>query len=274
MPAAAYALVLLVGAAASFAFVGRGSLSLDESVSASLAKSTWRQFTNTVTHREANMVLYYTVLRAWAHLGHGEAVLRSVSVIASIGTLALVVALASELFGRRVALICGLLLAVDPIVVQFAQEARGYALSLMLVTGSSLLFVRALRPGSRRVVWAAYVVVSALAAYANFWAALVPLGHGASLAFAGPNRVPWRRVVVSAFGLVVLLVPLGLLIHSTDSSGVNWAAGSTGGRLFTKVREDVPHPVIYLAVVLGVALVCGFLVAARRSPRAAKLFEQ
>jgi mannosyltransferase len=269
-----YLSVLLVGAVAFFAFLGRASLSLDETVSATIAKSTWRQFAHTVTHREANMVLYYAVLRAWAHLGHGEAVLRSVSVIASLAALALVVALASDLFGRRVALVCGLLMAVDPIVVQFAQEARGYALSLMLVTGSSLLFARAMKPGSGRSVWVGYVALSALAAYTNFWAALVPLGHAASLGFVDPGRVRWRRVVVSALGLAVLLVPLGLLIRSTDSSGVNWAAGSTGGRLFTKVRGDVPHPLIDLAVVLAVIVVLVLLVRLRRSPRASRLFEK
>jgi len=131
-----------------------------------------------------------------------------------------------------------------------------------------------MKPGSGRWVWAGYVVVSALAAYTNFWAALVPLGHGASLVFAGPGRVRWRRVLASALGLVVLLVPLGLLIRSTDSSGVNWAAGSTGGRLFTKVRGAVPHAVIDLVVALVVVVVLALLVRFRRSPRATKVFEQ
>ena len=39
-------------------------------------------------------------------------------------------------------------------------------------------------------MWVAYAVISALAAYANFWAALVPLAHGASIAFLPPGTAP------------------------------------------------------------------------------------
>ena len=45
-------------------------------------------------------------------------------------------------------------------------------------------------------------------------------------------------MLASAVALVVLLVPLGLLIESTDSAGVNWASGSSAGRLFTHIRAS------------------------------------
>jgi mannosyltransferase len=149
----------------------------------------------------------------------------------------------------------------------FAQDGRGYALSLLLVSASSALFVRGLRHPSGRGVWVAYAVVSALAAYANFWAALVPLAHGASLAFLPPRSAPWRRLIPTGVGLGLLLVPLALLIHATDSSGVNWAAGSSAGKLFTTARADIPHPVIDLAVVVAVAVVVWLVALVRRHPR-------
>jgi mannosyltransferase len=173
-----------------------------------------------------------------------------------------------RLFDRRTALVCGLLLAVDPLVVVFAQDARGYALSLLLVSASSALFVRGIRAPSGRALWAVYAVVSALAAYTNFWAALVPLAHGASLAFLPRHSAPWRRLVPTGVGLGVLLVPLALLIHATDSSGVNWAAGSSAGKVFSKVRADIPHPVIDVAVLLAVAVVVGAVAVVRRHPKA------
>ncbi|HVC71027.1 MAG TPA: glycosyltransferase family 39 protein [Acidimicrobiales bacterium] len=259
--------VVIVGAIASFLSVGRASFSLDESVSTTLAGASWHTFSHSVLHREANMSLYYLLLRLWMHLGHSEAVVRSLSVLVSVAALAVLMVLARQLFGRRSAVIGGVLLAVDPLVVMFAQNARGYALSLLLVSCSSALFVSALRSPARTGLWVAYALVSALAAYANFWAALVPLAHGASLAFLARRSAPWRRLVPTAVGLAVLLVPLALLIHATDSSGVNWAAGSSAGKIFSKVRADVPHRVIDLAVLLVVAAVVVTVAVVRRHPK-------
>jgi hypothetical protein len=258
--------VLLVGACLSVISLGSASFSLDESVSTTLASAPWHAFTQSVLHREANMSLYYLLLRGWMHLGHSEAVVRTLSVVVSVAALFVVMLVARALHGRRVALIAGILLAVDPLVVLFAQNARGYALSLLLVSASSALFVAALRSPSRSGLWVAYALVSALAAYANFWAALVPLAHGVSLAFLPPRSAPWRRLVPTAVGLAVLLVPLALLIHATDSSGVNWAAGSSAGKVFSKVRATVPHPVIDLAVVLAVVVLVVAVAVLRRHP--------
>ena len=274
VPAAA---VLVVGFLASIVTVGRASFSLDESVSATLAHAPWHSFSQTVLHREANMSLYYVVLRLWVDLVGAppgvdpEAVARTLSVLASVGAVAVIMAMVRRLFDRRTALICGLLLAVDPLVVLFAQNARGYALSLLLVSASSALFVRGIRTPAGPGTWVAYALVSALAAYANFWAALVPLAHGASIAFLPPGSAPWRRLVPTGVALGVLLVPLALLIHATDSSGVNWAAGSSAGKVFSKIRADVPHPVIDAAAVLAVALVVVVVAVLRRHPRAQPL---
>ena len=189
--------VLVVGFLISVVSVGRASLSLDESVSTWLAWSPWHVFTRTVLHREPNMSLYYLSLRGWKAVattvfGHGvgaETIVRTFSVAASVGALAVIMVVTRRLFDRRTALVCGMLLAVDPLVVMFAQDARGYALSLLLVSASSALFVRGIRQPSGWGLWLGYAVVSALAAYTNFWAALVPLAHGASIAFL-PRRMP------------------------------------------------------------------------------------
>ena len=134
---------LVLGAVLGSLFLGTHSLFLDESVSSTLATAPWHFFANTVSHREANMALYYLLLRGWVVFGHGEIALRSLSVILAVGALWVVIMLARSLFGRRVALLAGLLLAIDPLYVQFAQDVRGYSLALLLVSAVLLL----LRPG-------------------------------------------------------------------------------------------------------------------------------
>ena len=230
-----------------------------------------------MTHREANMALYYLLLRGWVVFGHGEIALRSLSVILAVGALWVVIMLARSLFGRRVALLAGLLLAVDPLYVQFAQDVRGYSLALLLVSASCFFFVRGIRqvdPPSR-FCWTAYTAVTALAAYSNFWAALVPVGQALSLAFLPPGRIPWRRMLTSAVALVVLLVPLGLLIEATDSAGVNWASGSSAGRLFTHIRASTfPMPCLDLLVLVAVVAVVAVIVLARRRPAFGAVFDR
>jgi mannosyltransferase len=220
------------------------------------------------------MMLYYLLLRGWAVLGHSEIALRSLSVVFAVGALWVVIMLARSLFGPRVALIAGLLLAVNPLYVEFAQDLRGYALALLLVSASCLLFVRGIRQADPHpgLSWTAYTLVTALAAYSNFWAALVPLGQALSLAFLPPGRIPWRRVLPAAVALVVLLLPLGLLIHSVGDE--SWAAGSSAGQLFTHIRASVPHPVLDLLAIAAVAGTVAAIVLARRRSAVGAVFDR
>src|SRR5579872_1563808 len=254
-----YLLVLALGALGGFAFLGRSALYLDEAVSTSIARTPWHRFTDVVVHQESNQSLYYLVLRGWIHVGDSEFVMRTLSVVAVVAALAVLMYVTNELFGRKVALVCGVLLAVDPLIVEMAQDVRGYALSVLFVSASSALFVHAITRSSGPLSagwtsWAGYVVFSALAAYTNFWAALIPVAHAVSLAFLPPGGIPWRRLVPSGVVLALLLVPLGLLIHANDSSGkYKWASGTSAGHLFAKVRAKVPHAAIDLVVLLVVA---------------------
>ena len=79
-------------------------------------------------------------------------------------------------------------------------------------------------------------------------------------------------MLTSAVALVVLLVPLGLLIESTDSAGVNWAAGSSAGRLFTHIRSSVPHALLDLVVLVAAVAVVVLVVLARRRADIGRLF--
>ena len=265
---------LVLGGVLGSLFLGTHSLFLDESVSATLATAPWHRFANVVSHREANMALYYLLLRGWVVFGHSEIALRSLSVLLAVGALGVVIAVSRELFGRRIALAAGLLLAVNPLYVQFAQDVRGYALALLLVSASCYFFVRGVgyRSPAPRWCWTAYTVVTALAAYSNFWAALVPLAQALSLAFLPPGKIPWRRVVPAAVALAVLLIPLGLLIQSTDNAGVNWAAGSSAGHLFTRIRSSVPHAVLDLLALAAVVVVVAGIVFLRRRRDVGEVF--
>ena len=93
--------------------------------------------------------MYYTVLKAWTEwFGTSEVALRSLSVVCSLLTVT-VVALAGKLLkmgagGDRVALIAALFLSVNRGSVDYAQQARPYALQTLFATLTLLCAIRLL----------------------------------------------------------------------------------------------------------------------------------
>jgi hypothetical protein len=64
-----WVLVLTLGAAALRLFhLGHKSFWADEAVSITLAEFRWADFQHFLTHSEANMALYYVLLRIWSQM--------------------------------------------------------------------------------------------------------------------------------------------------------------------------------------------------------------
>ena len=196
--------------------------------------------------------------------------LRSLSVILAVGALWVVIMLARSLFGRRAALLAGLLLAVNPLFIQFAQDVRGYSLALLLVSASCFFFVRGIQQVDPppRFCWTAYTDRHRPGGlHATSGPRWSRSAQALSLAFLPPGRIPWRRILASAVALVVLLVPLGLLIRvHRQRRRRTGPSGSSAGRLFTHIRSSVPHAVLDLLVLIAAVAVVAVVVLARRRP--------
>src|SRR6185295_17039198 len=100
----------------------------------------------------------------------GEFGLRSVSAMAGVATVPVAYLLGAELSSRRAGIVAAALVAVNPMLVWYSQEARAYALFALLTALSLLYFVRALDRGQRRDS-VALGVVSALALATHYFAA-------------------------------------------------------------------------------------------------------
>jgi len=123
--------------------------------------------------------LYFVLLHFWLPLtGRTDWAVRFLSVIWGVLLVAGLYRAGAGLFDRRAGLVAALLGAVAPFFVAYAQEIRGYALVTLLTLASSYLGYRLLQaPGSKpptRVwLWGGYVLASAAALYAHYFAALV-----------------------------------------------------------------------------------------------------
>ena len=110
-----------------------------------------------VSNSEAAPVPYYLIAWLWvAAFGDGEAGLRSLSALLGTATIPIVFLAVRELSSVRAGLIAAALCACSPILVWYSQEARAFALGVLLAAVTFWLFARALDDSRRYglVLWA------------------------------------------------------------------------------------------------------------------------
>jgi mannosyltransferase len=195
--------------------------------------------------------LYYSIEKPWASLaGASELALRLPSVFATMLACGLLVLLANRLFDGRVAVLAGALLAVNPFVVKWSQQARGYTWLLAVSLVAMLLLLRALDRGTRGS-WALYGLAFSAVIVWHPPAGLVLVPAHAVLAYQ-------RRGRLVPHGLLAVVVVLAL--------GVPWAAQiamrSTGeGVAMNWLRFPTPevtaHTILDVSGAAGLGLLMG-----------------
>jgi uncharacterized membrane protein len=138
-------LVLLLAALVRFLTLTRQSVWLDESFSYWIAQQPPLQLVGWLWRHDTHGPLYYLLLQPMIALGGDEWLLRLPSALAGLASVGFLYALGAELFDRPTALLSALLLALSPLHIWYAQEARMYALVATLALAASLFLVRALR---------------------------------------------------------------------------------------------------------------------------------
>lgn len=193
------------------------------------AAGSWAAFGHVLWAREFNMALYYVLLRAWLHLGNSEVFIRLLSVIPGVATIAVVYAIAKRLCGSKVALTAALLLTIHGAHVAYSQEARSYALLVLLCTVSYLCFVLAIETPALKY-WFLYVLFSALAVYAHFFAFLILPAQLVALLWLPRAQIPWKRLLASMAAIALLTGP-AIVFVLTRNVGQLSEIHSTWGRL-------------------------------------------
>jgi hypothetical protein len=177
--------------------------------------------------------LYYLLLRGWVGVAaESEAVLRLLSAAAGTLFVAAVLWAGWEIFDARVGLWSGGAAALAPLHIYYSQEARAYALLVLLLLLTHVLVWRALR----RNTWPRWALASASALLALYthYLAILGLLPGAFLLWLRPGRAHWWR-----YGAAMLASGLGFL------PWVVWSFGLTprsyaGFDWIRKVWENTP----------------------------------
>jgi mannosyltransferase len=216
--------------ALDFLFIGRQSFWEDEGASWFFTHDGWGGLAHAMWRNDPNMALYYVFLHLWLHagLGDSEAAIRTLSAIFAVLTVPLIYLLGSRLFGPWSGALAAVLFASNSFIVEYAQQARSYALVTFLVTLSSYLFVIELERPSRRSR-VGYVLVSALAVYAQFFAVWVLIAQ--ALALAAVRRGSIGRRWKGSFGMILILcIPAAGQILRFRHGTIDWIPQPTLSR--------------------------------------------
>lgn len=189
-----------------------------------------------VMRQDGSPPLYYMLLHVWTAVtgGRSEATLHGLSLVFALLTVPVAFALARSLFGARAGWIAAALFATNPFVSQYAQEARMYALVMLLGTVVCGTFVGAFLLARGRRWTVAFALAMAALLYTHNWALF--LGAGLALAWLlfSRDREGW----VAAAIIAVLYAPwLPTLLFQAQHTGAPWANPPDFRDLYEAPRE-------------------------------------
>jgi mannosyltransferase len=214
------AAIVLFGAGLRFATLGQQSYRYDEAVTVLRVIHPGLFSTlSAVPNSESSPPLYYAVAWLWSRLfGVGEVDLRSFSALAGTAAIVFIYFAAARLTTKRVGLIAAAIVAVNPVLIWFSQDARAYSLVFLLTCLSFYFFARTLRPpreGPERRVLVGWAVFSALALATHYFAIFVVVPEAALMLWwaAGRRQVLVACACVAAAGALLLPIALQQSAH-------------------------------------------------------------
>lgn len=164
------------------------------------------------------------------HLLFGDAAdpatVRSLSVAMAVALVPAIYWLVRAMLPVSVSLLAAALVALNGTMVDYAQEARAYALVLLLLTVAARALIGWDSSSERSLRWSWLFVVSAtLAAYTHLVGTIVLAGELALIVVLAASRRPiaWRGLIVMLLPSLLVLPEIARLnAFATGSQGFDW----------------------------------------------------
>jgi mannosyltransferase len=210
-----------------FATLGVQSYHHDEVVTASrVLRAGFGHAMSAVWRGESTPPVYYALAWVWTQLvGTGEFGLRTISAVAGVATVPVAYLIGRELRGRRAGLWAAALVAVNPMMLWYSQEARAYALVALFGALSILYWLRAERRGERRdYLW--WGVWSGLAIATHYFVAFPILVEALMLLRRRGLRTSLVGMAVLG-GCAIAVAPVA--IHQMSLGHAEWIGSFTLG---------------------------------------------
>ncbi|MEA2349808.1 MAG: mannosyltransferase [Thermoleophilaceae bacterium] len=260
---------VVAGAAIRFATLDVQSFWIDEGYTVRMLRGDLGGLIDGVPRTEQTPHLYYVLAWLWTRpFGTGEVGVRSFSALLGVLTIPVVFLLGRRLVSERAGAVAAALTAFCPLLVWYSQEARSYALLVLLAALSMLLFLRARDERPRGLLlWA---TVSALALATHYFAAFVVVPEAACLLLRARERRAAALAVAGVGAVGVALLPL--LIHQQGIQGARFIGGSSLGHRLLQVPKqflvgyDTPSEVWLTVAAATITVAALVLVLTRTDP--------
>lgn len=150
---------------------------------------------------------YFLLLGGWVKLtGAAPFSVRSLSLLTSVLTVALLYAAGRRINGQAGAVITAALSIVSPYVLYYARETRMYSLGILLAAASLYAFLRlTARPAASRWWWLLYVGGSALGLSTHYAFAILPAAQIATI--VALRRAALRQWLLAGGAAAILFAP-------------------------------------------------------------------
>jgi hypothetical protein len=261
--------IVAAGAALRFATLGMQSYWLDEAVTVRVLQHSFGGMISVLPDSESTPPLYYAIAWLWTHVfDTSEVGLRSLSALFGTATIPLAYSAGARLVTPRVGLVVAAIAAFNPLLVWYSQEARSYALLVLLTTAALVAFAHVVERPSRGWL-AAWGLLSAFALATHYFALIVVAPEAAWLLW----RLRARALPALAPVLLAGAALLPLAIHQADNNGAAFIKSIAWGKRALQLPKqylvgfDSPYETAATAVALALALYGLWLLATRADER-------
>jgi mannosyltransferase len=265
------AALVLLAVLLRFYRLGHQGFWFDEGNTAADVRYTPGEMLTLLKHYESTPPLYYSVAWVWSRIfGDTEVGLRSLSALFGVLAVPVGYAAARKLMSRRAGLIAAALIACNPYLIWYSQEARAYSL-VVLLAGASLLALAYARARPSPGAMAAWTVACALALATEYYAVLLVLPEALWLLHLHRRR---RSVWIAMGALALWSAPLLWFAVSQNATGhASWIApiplGPRVGQIFPQflVGYGAPALTVLERVSEAAAVIALVLLFSRSQPR-------
>lgn len=154
----------------------RASIWFDEAFSTYITQFSFWDIAR-YTASDVHPPFYYWLLKVWSSLfGTTELAYRSLSIVFGAATTVIAFFLSRKLFGRKVAWLSLLFIALSPMVIRYSDEARMYTLAALIVLAATYVLIKA-EEGKKKSVWVWYGVLVSLGMWTHYFTALAWIAH-------------------------------------------------------------------------------------------------
>ncbi len=201
-------LILFTAYALQTSTLTQQSLWFDEVMALDYTKGGLMETIYKIVQPYHNGPLFYLLLFVWRRLvGDSDFAVRYLSVIFATLTVPLLFQWTRKLLTGRTAVTAVWLFVCSPFVFWFAQEAKMYALHMLVAVASSLALLEAFRQRSERVGWWRWVIYAALVStvlYSHFFGACLVASQAAMALLLGWRKRKRLLAYVTAVSLLAL----------------------------------------------------------------------